>query len=271
MKTLKVIAMLMLIGLAVMVPVIWSPQNIAEMQRQQLDAQNAANLEATRIAVVGEGQAQLQLDQARANHVLEVQREAAQIQADTARQVSDIRADEFAKIAATARDVIVWAAFAIGALLFFWGFTRAIVLWASNRASQVYPNEAGQWPVLVQRDMTHDINRMPVSTLQVLNPSLRDKWLALKAGQPLPQPQVVMVAPLDAQSQLQVTTQSQAISIMAGATRGGGDARLKTAAIEKADKLMHAETAIEPMPRIVVLDDDAEVERIAALIGEGSR
>lgn len=139
----------------------------------------------------------------------------------------EIEAAERTLPARVARDAMIQTAFGIvGALglgILVVGGSAALVAWLQVRASVVYPNGAGQYPIVVKhhglvgQTVVVDPSRMhgPISIIQAPN-----RVQARVSGG---EPRVSLPIGTDHQTQARITTQTQAANLIVAATRKGAD------------------------------------------------
>jgi hypothetical protein len=170
--------------------------------------------EATRVAIAAQDES---ARRAVERQILAAQADKAWMEAEAMRQ---------AVPAATLRNMLVYAGTGIGVVVLAIGSAFAVVAWLNKRATAVYPNGAGQYPVIVKRSwngvtIVHDPNRALGPTTIYTTPSLVD--VVLRKGNQSPAAQ--FPASGSEGSMLQLATQAQAIGLVAAAsrnaTRGG--------------------------------------------------
>lgn len=130
-----------------------------------------------------------------------------------------------ARLATATSNAMIAIAGGIAALIVATGGAMALIAWISKRATSVYPNAAGQYPVIIRRGFGwvtfHDPNRSLGPAAVYRTPTLLDIVIgAIKS-----QPQSVAAqfpASADNQTMTQIATQAQAIGLMAAATRPQG-------------------------------------------------
>ncbi len=211
--------------------------------------------EATRVAITAQDESARRA----------VERSILEAQADKAH--AGAQAERNALPAATLRNALIYTGIGVGVLVLAVGSAFAIVAWLNKRATSVYPNCAGQYPVIVKRSwngvtIVHDPNRALGPTTIYTTPSV--------VGQLLRQSQTAQAQfpqPGSEEAVRQITTQAQAGQVMAALAHGArGNPSLQQAA---ADKIVHAadpkalmESAIHPqLPPITVITDPQEVAR----------
>lgn len=165
-----------------------------------------AEAQATRVAL-------LAADEARARSI---EMDAAQVETD---------AVEDAKAALVARNVMVAMAMGVGALVLVIGGAFVVLAWMGKRATAIYPNAAGQYPVIVRRGFGwitfHDPNRGlgPAAVYKV--PTLLDQVAAValaiaeRRAPQLPAPAADFPATAQEGTMAQIATQAQAGQVAA--------------------------------------------------------
>ena len=208
--------------------------------------------EATRIAMATKDES--------ARRALE--RQLLQAQADKAQ--ADAEATRNALPAATLRNMLLYTGVGVSVLVLAVGSAFAAVAWLNKRATSVYPNDAGQYPVIVKRSwsgvtIVHDPNRALGPTTIYTAPSLAG-MLSGRKGQ-LPAAQFPM--PGSESSMLQLATQAQAVGLVAAATRnslGVGDPRQ---AGQLAQALIERPALSAPLPPVRLSSlEPSHVERL---------
>ena len=144
------------------------------------------------------------------------------------------------------------------------GAAFALVAWLNKRATSIYPNLAGQYPLVVKRlwngVIVHDPNRALGPTTIYTAPSL---WSALFDGLLATQPEAIAQFPQPGseQAMLQVASQANAIGVTAAANRwpqvqigGSGGASVRGA------PGIGALPPVGRMPAIRVVDDRSAID-----------
>jgi hypothetical protein len=150
-----------------------------------------------------------------------------QAQADIERAKAD--AEQNALPAATARLALTYFGWGVGALVLAVGLAFGVVAWVNKRATIIYPDKRGQFPVIVRRGpgwvTFHDPNRALGPATVVRVPSAVDALAgvaiatlrALKSGErpelPTAEPQATFALPGSEPAMLQVATQAQAAQV----------------------------------------------------------
>jgi hypothetical protein len=150
-----------------------------------------------------------------------IERYAAQAQADQA--WSEAEAARNALPATTLRNTLVATGIGTGTLVLVIGSALALVAWLNKRAACIYPNDAGIYPVIVRRTwngttIVHDPNRALGPTTIYTTPTIFNQ---LTAGQ-VATAQFPQAGGENAM--LQLSTQAQAVSLLAATTRNQNEA-----------------------------------------------
>lgn len=145
-------------------------------------------------------------------------REATAVEIEAARQTLPVRVARDAML-----ETAIGIAGALGLCVLVIGGAAAFVSWLHVRASVVYPNSAGQYPIVVKHNglvgqtLVVDPSRMhgPISIIQAPN-----RVQARVSGS---EPRVSLPIGTDHQTQARITTQTQAANLIVAATRKGAD------------------------------------------------
>jgi hypothetical protein len=179
-----------------------------------------------------------------------VERQIIQAQADKAK--ADAEAARNALPAATLRNALLYTGTGVGVLVLAVGCAFAAVAWLNKRATSIYPNSAGMYPVIVKRSwngvtIVHDPNRALGPTTIYTTPGLAG--LLLKKAESKPAAQFPMVGSEGAM--LQLATQAQAIGLVAAATRNNrGDESNMRQAGQLAQTLINRPAICAPLPPV---------------------
>lgn len=169
-------------------------------------------------------------DQAEAQRIRQETADAAATAAQQRQAAAvEIEAAERTLPARVARDNMLQMALgvagALGLGILVVGGSAALVSWLGVRASVVFPNAAGQYPIVVRHNgttgqtMVYDPSRAlgPVAVIQTPN-----RVQAKIAGG---EPQVALPIGTDHQTQARITSQAQAAGLLVAATRKNADPR----------------------------------------------
>lgn len=192
---------------------------------------------------------------------------AAQQRAATA---VEIQAAEATLPARVARDAMLQTAIglagALGLGILVVGGSVALVEALRVRASTVYPNAAGQYPIVVKynglvgQTMVIDPSRAPgpVTIIQAPN-----RMQARVAGA---EPQVAQPIGTDHQTQARITTQAQAAGLLVAATRQNADPRGR----QMTEPVVQAAFRSEVLPAVPepIMLDAARVPHVERLLAE---
>jgi len=181
-----------------------------------------------------------------------------------------------AQPAAVLSKVMIYTAGGIGAIILAVGLAFAAVAWANKRASSIYPNSAGQYPVIVRRGFGwvtfHDPNRGLGPAAVYRTPTLLDvlattvRYLVTGQVLALPPVQTDFPATADAPIMAQIATQAQVGGIAAAQNKWPRLAPVTgQISAHSADDL----SAVLPgprMPTVRVVDDQAQIEKMERLL-----
>lgn len=168
------------------------------------------------------------------------------------------------------KNVNLWAVTCgvIGGLVVFVLTGLGAVAWVNRKANSVYPNAAGQYPVIIRKvgnTLTmHDPNRGLGPTAVYTAPGLIERIgyaIAIARGLPAPQPGIGAAFPTPGSepTMAQLATQAQAVGLMAAATRPQsilpvGEVRKQEDTLKLVQAVAGNLTAPR-MPSITVIDD----------------
>lgn len=195
--------------------------------------------EATRVALAAQDEAARRA----------IERQIVEAQADKAR--ADAEATRNAIPAITLRNALIQTGLGVGVLVLAIGSAFAVVAWLNKRAVSIYPNSAGMYPVIIKRlwngiTIVHDPNRALGPTTIYTAPSLPAMLLG-KGEQP---PSAHFPAPGSEGTLLQLSTQAQAIGLMAAVTRkNGGEVDARQAG-QLAQALINRPAIAAPLPPV---------------------
>lgn len=182
---------------------------MATRQAVELEAtRTTANIraEATRAAIAAQAQ-QAEADKAKSGAVIE------QVKAETEQGAQDA-----ATAAKRATYILAGVGTGLGAFILFVGLASGFSAWLHKRATTVYPNKQGQFPLLPERGpgytIYHDPNRALGPGTVMRTPGLIERasyTVALMRGKaPAIEPGAEYPQPADVHAMLQVTSQAQA-------------------------------------------------------------
>lgn len=212
--------------------------------------------EATRVALAAQDES---ARRAIERQVVEAQAEKAWVEAEAARH---------ALPAAALRNMLMYTGVGVGTLVVVVGSAFALVAWLNKRATSVYPNSAGMYPVIVRRawngvTIVHDPNRAMGPTTIYTTPSPMGLLLDKKAALP----SAHFPAAGSEGSLLQLATQAQAIGLVAAATRKSGGEDSARHAEQLAQALINRPAISAPLP--TVRPSPMEVSHVERLLIEG--
>jgi hypothetical protein len=187
----------------------------------------------------------------------------------------EIEAAERTLPARVARDAMLQTALgiagALGLVILAAGGSVALVAWLQVRASTVYPNSAGQYPIVVRHNgltgqtMVYDPSRMhgPVAVISAPNRA----QVRLVGGEP----QAALPLGTDHGTQTRITTQAQAAGLLVAATRRDADprGRLMTEPVVQAAFRQELPPAV-PEPILLKASQASHIERLLGEVDDGS-
>ncbi|MBN1887110.1 MAG: hypothetical protein JW850_03940 [Thermoflexales bacterium] len=162
------------------------------------------------------------------------------------------------------------------------GLAFGAAAWVMRRATSIYPNTQGQYPVMVSRGFGwvtyHDPSRGLGAGAVYRVPTVLDvaaQALALLRGQPAPRPALTAEYPANGSegAMVQVASQAAAVGLMAAATRPagilGGQMVDRKEARELAQRAISGETSTAGrMPEVrIIQDPDANARFVELLEG----
>lgn len=199
------------------------------------------------------------------------------------RAALDNETETKAQWAAVTGRVAFYLSLGVGAGLLFIGCVVALNTWLVKRAGAIYPNAAGQYPVVTMSGFgwatMFDPNRQLGPVMIHKTPTIIDQlaavMLAWRSGTvpALPTPAAEFPPTGDQATMLQVASQAQAVGLMAAATRQqwptlGSAPQTK----EERARLIETVTGAQPgarMPTVRVIDDPNETTKLLELFARG--
>lgn len=217
--------------------------------------------------------AQLAMDEAAQRAI---QRQMLQAEAEAAQATTPILA---------VRNALLAVGVGAGGLVLAVGAAFAAVAWLNKRATSIYPNSAGQYPLITRRGfgwvVVHDPNRGLGPAAVYRTPTLLDTlasavWVKDRKLAQAPGPSADFPPTASESTMLQVASQAQAIGLMAAVTRPAGF--LRGPAIEAkqarqlASEIVSGSGAMSGrMPSVRVIDDPEQAAQFRELLElEGS-
>ncbi len=217
--------------------------------------------EATRVALAARDESAMRA----------IQRQAMQAEADQARVEAQAAAQ--AQSALVVRNWLTALGVGLGGAILCVGLATALTAWVNKKACSIYPNAAGQYPVLVKPVtggvIVHDPNRAIGPTTIYTLPNLPGA-VAERAGWPLGKVQVE--APLSAgeAAHIQIASQAQAVGLMAAVTRPQGwpvsETRNTQDTLKLAQTVVGAGAGLGHLPVVRVVDDPQKIEDFGRLL-----
>lgn len=183
--------------------------------------------------------------------------EAAQAALARAQAQVALHAAEDARAARTARYVLVDLGIGLGALILLVGGALAAAAWLYKQASTVYPNAAGQFPLIVQRDrlsgetIVHDPARMLGPAAIYSSQDRVRRWVRHEPA--------ALHAPVatDHLTQARITSQAQAAGLLVAATRGSAAPQARPM-VEAVARQAFGEQALPRMPVVEVIEGSTD-------------
>jgi hypothetical protein len=230
---------------------------------------------ATTAAIQSESTRQAQNVKATATAaVIALQAEQAQADTVTASQPANI-----------VRNALVAFGVGVGGLILAVGLAFGGAAWVMRRATSIYPNAQGQYPVMVSRGFGwvtyHDPSRGLGAGAVYRVPTALDVAagaFALLKGQPAPRPELTAEYPANGSepAMVQLSSQAQAVSLMAAMTRPTGILGDRQAidaheARQLASQLVSGGAGAVTLPRVRVIDDPAKIADFGRYLVEGNK
>jgi len=219
--------------------------------------------EATRVAIAAQDET---AQRAVERQITQAQADKAKVEAEAARN---------ALPAITLRNTLIYTGSGVGVVVLLVGSAFAVVAWMNKRATAIYPNTAGLYPVIVKRSwngvtIVHDPNRALGPTTLYTTPGLASMAFD-KLGLPCEQPMAAFPSPGSEQAMLQVATQAQAVGLMTAATSKGEEGvRVAQVAKKLVGSPAMLDNATARMPTVRVVDSSDEIERaVRVYLSEG--
>lgn len=183
--------------------------------------------------------------------------EAAQAALERAQAQVELHAAEDARAARTARYVLVDLGLGLGALVLLVGGALAAATWLHKQASTVYPNAAGQFPLIVQRDgltgetIVHDPSRMLGPAAIYSSQDRVRRWVRAEPA--------ALNAPVatDHLTQARITSQAQAAGLLVAATRGSAAPQARPM-VEAVARQAFGDQALPRMPVVEVIEGSTD-------------
>lgn len=253
--------------------------HIAAMSQESVQATaTAVSLQTTR--TVADIQAR-----ATAEAIANAQRqsEADKVAAQATVALARAKSEQDALPAATAGRAVAYLGIGIGALVLFMGLAFGVVAWVNKRATAIYPDKRGQFPVIIRQGLGwvafHDPNRALGSATVARVPTLLDGFAgvvvsAVRAFRswdtpqlPVAEPQASFALAGSEPTMLQVASQEQAAQVRIAENPDRPKIMLATLPHENAPS--HPVTKWR-MPQISVINDPQQIERFEQkLLGGG--
>lgn len=249
--------------------------HIAEMSQAAAQATaQAVSIEATRqtarieaeatAAAITHAKQQAEADKVRAGAAIE-----------QARAVTEQNAQGAALAGKSTLYLLGYAGLGVGGLVLAVGLAFGVVAWVNKRATSVYPDKRGQFPVIVRRGLGwvafHDPNRALGPAAVVRTPTALDALAgvavatvrALREGNtpslPTAEPAAAFPLPGSEAALLQIATQEQAAQVRVAEQSGRPKFMLTVSTPEQPTTRQSA--ARGRMPAITMINDPAQIER----------
>lgn len=201
-----------------------NPRDFAEATHIAQMSENAAAATMQAVSIEATQQAaRLKIEATRAAIAADKQRaETGKVQAEatisSAKAQTEVEAQPSAAAGKSTMYLLGYAGAGAGALVLVIGLAFGITAWVNKRASTIYPNKQGQFPVVVRKGpgwiAIHDPNRSLGPGTVMHTPGLLERAgyaLALARGKaPALQPGAEYPQPADVPAMLQVASQAQA-------------------------------------------------------------
>lgn len=253
--------------------------HIAAMSLESVQATaTRVSLETTRVA--GDISAQ-----ATAQAIANAQRqsEADKVAAQATVALARAKSEQDALPAATAGRAVAYLGVGIGALVLVMGLAFGIVAWVNKRATAIYPDKRGQFPVIVRQGLGwvafHDPNRALGSATVARVPTLLDGFAgvvvsAVRAFRswdtpqlPVAEPQASFALAGSEPTMLQIASQEQAAQVRIAENPDRPKVMLATLPNERAPG--HHAAGRGRMPQISVINDPAQIQSFEQKLLEG--
>lgn len=209
-----------------------------------------------------------------------IERQILEAQASKAR--TDAQAAEKSLPAAILRNALSFVGVGTGILVVTVGSAFALVAWLNKRATSVYPDSSGQYPIFVYKGLGwrafHDPNRSLGPAAAYHTPTWLDQALhaaaaiavTIRTGQPpallSPKPQGDFPQAGSEDTMERITARHQAVQLMAGATRGAAADQVHEQVSTIAARLVTpssvlGESGQPALPAVTYLTDPREIEQ----------
>lgn len=183
--------------------------------------------------------------------------EAAHAAIDRAQAAVTLGAAQDAQPSLTARYVLLNLGAGLGGLLLLVGGALAVAAWLYKQASTVYPNAAGQYPLIVQRSrltgetIIHDPARMLGPAAIYTSHDRMRRWVQAEPAE--------LQAPVatDHVTQARITSQAQAAGLLVAATRGSAAPQARPM-VEAVARQAFGENALPRMPVVEVIEGSSD-------------
>lgn len=216
---------------------------------------------------------------------------AVEVQA-TATAAAQAAAEREATAGARAAAVsVMWLAAAVGLLVLCVSCAFAVGAWFTKRATTIYPNAAGQYPVITRRGFgyvaMHDPNRSLGPVTVYRTPTLLDTLAGvigyLRSGRPPARPAITADFFGDGSetTRARIASQAQAVSALAAVTRPqgllGGETRRPDDQVKLAQAVMggggmlaDSNSGYGGAPaEVQLIDDQARIDNLTRLLEDG--
>lgn len=183
--------------------------------------------------------------------------EAAQAAIDRAQAQVTLAAAQNARPSLTTRYVLLNLGVGLGGLILLVGGALAATAWLYKQASTVYPNAAGQYPLIVQRSrltgetIIHDPARMLGPAAIYTSQNRVRRWVQAEPAE--------LQAPVatDHVTQARITSQAQAAGLLVAATRGSAAPQARPM-VEAVARQAFGEHALPRMPVVEVIEGSSD-------------
>ena len=183
--------------------------------------------------------------------------EAAQAAIDRAQAQVTLAAAQNARPSLTTRYVLLNLGVGLGGLILLVGGALAATAWLYKQASTVYPNAAGQYPLIVQRSrltgetIIHDPARMLGPAAIYTSQNRVRRWVQAEPAE------LQTPVATDHVTQARITSQAQAAGLLVAATRGGAAPQARPM-VEAVARQAFGEPALPRMPVVEVIEGSSD-------------
>ena len=208
-------------------------------------------------------------------------RTAQLAQDEAAARALAVETERKAQPAAVTGRAVFYIGLGLAGVVLVMGMAFGFVAWLNKRATSVYPNSAGQYPVIVRRGFGwvtfHDPNRQLSSAAVYRTPTALDVLASamryFRTGKAPALPGVVADFPPTGSepAMLQVASQAGAVSLMSAATRpagilGSGERAMDPKEARGLASQLAGGGAPVGLPAVRVIDDPRKIEDFRMIV-----